>query len=73
MVIDTTYLHLHPSARAVIEDSAEDRIRRIRTDRWITYARAESALASFEDLLTFPKRTACRTSCSWEPPITARP
>jgi hypothetical protein len=57
MVIDTPYPHLHHSARAVIEDSAEDRIRRIRTDRWITYARAETALASFEDLLTFPKRT----------------
>lgn len=57
MVIDTAYPHLHSSARAVIEDSAEDRIRRIRTDRWITYARAEAALASFEDLLTFPKRT----------------
>ena len=57
MVIDEPYPHLHPSARAVIDDSVEDRIRRIRTDRWITYARAEAALASFEDLLTFPKRT----------------
>src|SRR5437879_4430256 len=33
------------------------RIRRIRTDRWITYGRAEAALCAMEDLLTFPKRT----------------
>jgi hypothetical protein len=57
MVINTQYPHLHPSACAVIDDNAESRIRRIRTDRWITYAKAEAALASFDDLLTFPKRT----------------
>jgi type II secretory pathway predicted ATPase ExeA len=33
------------------------RIRRIRTDRWIGYARAQAALAAMEDLLSFPKRT----------------
>ena len=33
------------------------RVRRIRADRWITYDRAEAALAAMEDLLTFPKRT----------------
>jgi hypothetical protein len=32
------------------------RIRRIRTDRWISYARAEAALSAIEDLLSFPKR-----------------
>ena len=32
-------------------------MRRIRTDRWVSYARAELALASMEDLLSFPKRT----------------
>jgi len=50
------YAHLHPSARAVVEESADTRIRRIRTDRWIGYARAQSALSAIEDLLSFPKR-----------------
>jgi hypothetical protein len=51
------FSHLHASTRTIIEESAESRIRRIRTDRWITYARAEIALVAMEDLLTFPKRT----------------
>lgn len=51
------YAHLHASTRPLAEESAESRIRRIRTDRWITYHRAETALAAMEDLLTFPKRT----------------
>lgn len=51
------FSHLHASTRSIIEESAESRIRRVRTDRWITYARAEIALAAMEDLLTFPKRT----------------
>lgn len=52
-----TYAHLHASLRSIADESAESRIRRIRTDRWVSYARAESALASMEDLLNFPKRT----------------
>lgn len=51
------YAHLHASTRPLAAESAESRIRRIRTDRWITYHRAETALAAMEDLLTFPKRT----------------
>src|SRR5262249_24491889 len=51
------YLHLQPTSRALAEESNEARIRRIRTDRWITYARAEAALGTMEDLLSFPKRT----------------
>lgn len=51
------YLHLHPACRPLADESDELRIRRIRTDRWITYARAEAALSAMEDLLTFPKRT----------------
>jgi type II secretory pathway predicted ATPase ExeA len=39
------------------DESTDVRIRRIRTDRWVSYARAEAALASMEDLLNFPKRT----------------
>ncbi len=51
------YPHLHDSTRALLEESDESRIRRIRADRWVGYARADSALAAFEALLTFPKRT----------------
>jgi hypothetical protein len=57
MVVSTTYPHLHASARAWAEEEAEARIRRIRTDRWIAYAQADTALSAMEDLLTFPKRT----------------
>ncbi len=51
------YPHLHPTTRPLADEDNESRIRRIRTDRWITYARAEAALAACEDLLSFPKRT----------------
>lgn len=51
------YPHLHQSARAWADEDAPSRIRRIRTDRWIGYARAEAALASLDDVLSFPKRT----------------
>src|ERR1700722_2047786 len=43
--------------RAIAEESNEARIHRIRADLWITYAKAERALTTMEDLLTFPKRT----------------
>ena len=51
------YSHLHCATRQFAEENNEARIRRIRTDRWITYGRAETALSTMEDLLTFPKRT----------------
>ncbi len=51
------YPHLHPSARAWADEDAASRIRRVRTDRWIGYARAEAALAALDDVLSFPKRT----------------
>lgn len=51
------YAHLHPSVRRLAEEDAQSRIRRIRMDRWIGYARAEAVLAALEDLLSFPKRT----------------
>jgi hypothetical protein len=54
---DSSYPHLLPQIRALADAPAEMRIRRIRMDRWIGYARAEAALAAMEDLLTFPKRT----------------
>ena len=49
------YAHLQPATRPVAAEDAQSRIRRIRTDRWIGYARAEAVLAALEDLLTFPK------------------
>lgn len=51
------YPHLHDSVRALLTESDESRIRRIRADRWVGYARADAALSTFEELLTFPKRT----------------
>lgn len=51
------YPHLHDSARIYASESSEARIRHIRSERWITYARAEYALSQLDDLLTFPKRT----------------
>ncbi len=51
------YPHLHDSARGYASESNEVRIRHIRSERWITYARAEAALLQLDDLLTFPKRT----------------
>ena len=51
------YSHLLASIRPLAEENNELRIRRIRTDRWITYGRAEAALAAMDDLLSFPKRT----------------
>src|ERR1700723_631167 len=57
VVVSGDYPHLHSATRPFAEESNESRIRRIRTDRWITYSRAEAALSAMEDLLTFPKRT----------------
>jgi len=55
--VSAGFSHLHPSMRAIAEESNESRVHRIRSDRWVTYARAEGVLAAMEDLLTFPKRT----------------
>ncbi len=51
------YPHVLASTRKLLAESNEARIRRIRSDRWITYERAEEALAALEDVLSFPKRT----------------
>jgi len=55
--VSLDYSHLLASIRPLAEENNELRIRRIRTDRWITYGRAEAALAAMDDLLSFPKRT----------------
>ena len=57
MELSGDYPHLHPSARAWADEDAPSRVRRIRTDRGIGYARAQAALAAIEDVLSFPKRT----------------
>jgi len=56
-VSEQTYSHLLPTVQALADAPNEARIRRIRTDRWLGYARAEAALTALEDLLSFPKRT----------------
>ncbi|MFB9982635.1 TniB family NTP-binding protein [Mesorhizobium kowhaii] len=56
VVVSGDYPHLHPAVRPFVDEATEVRVRRIRTDRWIAYARANAALAAMEDLLTFPKR-----------------
>jgi hypothetical protein len=43
--------------RDLAHEDNNTRIRHIRSERWITYARAEEALLQLDDLLTFPKRT----------------
>ena len=57
MVLSEKYPHLHPATQPLAGEGNEQRIRRIRTDRWIAYARAEQALSCLEDLLSFPSRT----------------
>jgi len=52
----TEFPHLYPAARTLAALSAEDRIHRIRADRWISYPRAEAALAKLETLMSFPER-----------------
>jgi type II secretory pathway predicted ATPase ExeA len=48
--------HLFPASRPTAALSAEERIRRIRADRWINYSRAQQALEKLEALLAFPQR-----------------
>jgi Bacterial TniB protein len=55
--VSADYSHLYSGIRPFADEDNETRIRRIRTDRWITYSRAEAALTAMEDLLSFPKRT----------------
>ena len=52
----TEFPHLYPASHAVAAMSAEERIHRIRADRWIAYPRAQAALAKLEELISFPER-----------------
>ena len=56
----TEFPHLYPASRAVAAMSAEERIHRIRADRWIAYPRAQAALAKLEELISFPERARMR-------------
>lgn len=51
------YAHLHASVQPFADEDDVSRIHRIRNDIWIDYARAQQLLGTFEDLLSFPKRT----------------
>lgn len=48
--------HLHPSVRNTAMLPADERIQRIRVDRWIGYTRAVSALERLETLLNWPSK-----------------
>lgn len=52
----TEFPHLYPGAGKIAALNAEERIHRIRADRWVFYPRAEAALAKLETLLSFPER-----------------
>lgn len=52
----TEFPHLYPGAGRIAALSAEERIVRIRADRWVSYPRAEAALAKLETLMSFPER-----------------
>ncbi|MCI4680753.1 TniB family NTP-binding protein [Rhodoblastus acidophilus] len=48
--------HLFPASRPTAALGAEERIRKIRADRWIRYPRAQHALTKLEELIAFPQR-----------------
>jgi len=48
--------HLAPECRDEARLSTEDRIARIKVERWISYPKAETALARLQDLLEYPQR-----------------
>lgn len=54
--MDEDFGHLFPASRPIAALSPEERIRRIRADRWINYPRAQQALAKLEELIAFPQR-----------------
>lgn len=50
------YPHLSEAALERIESSIEDRVRYIRSSRWIGYTRSKDILGKLEDLQSYPKR-----------------
>ena len=52
----TDYQHLSPEHQAVADLPDDERIQWIRAERWISHPNAELALATMNDLLTYPQR-----------------
>src|SRR6266540_1150020 len=52
---ENTASHLSPAVRASLELTAEERIQRVRSPRWIGYPMAKRILDRLEDLLTYPQ------------------
>jgi Bacterial TniB protein len=52
----TAHEHLDASHRAIADLPDEERIQWIRAERWISYPAAELALATMDELLTYPQR-----------------
>jgi len=50
------YEHLGDSAREALALPDEERVRRIRSARWIGYSRAKEILDKLEDLINYPKK-----------------
>jgi hypothetical protein len=48
--------HLHPAAQQIARLPDEERLRYVRSDRWIGYPRASAALERLETLLSWPSR-----------------
>ena len=68
-VIDLS--HLLPAAQGLARLPADERIQRIRADRWIGYPRAVEALNRLETLYACRTSNACQTCCWSAPPTTA--
>lgn len=48
--------HLHPGAQQVARQPDEQRLQRVRAERWIGYTRATDALGRLQALATWPRR-----------------
>lgn len=53
---ENKYLHLSKNAREALSLTKEERIEKIRSDRWIGYTQARTVLDKLEDLLSYPQR-----------------
>lgn len=56
MVDSSEFQHLGPEARKHAEEANEARIRRIRSDRWISFPHAETVLAKMSQMLAQPRK-----------------
>jgi Bacterial TniB protein len=49
------YPHLHPQLIKLLQKSADERVRYVKSDRWIGYTRANDILKKMDDLVTHPR------------------